>query len=107
MQISVHYCGATICLTISRRIPVLSRSMSHVKWPPRFVDPTNDVTGLNKYVTALGLLFDPEYSKVTCVCVDGWAGVGVGVGVPLRCSPLRSSPIMVLQPLTCLDQHSI
>mmetsp|Transcript_26025 Transcript_26025/g.56771 ORF Transcript_26025/g.56771 Transcript_26025/m.56771 type:complete len:246 (+) Transcript_26025:50-787(+) len=30
----------------------------------RFVDPTNDVTGLSKYVTALGILFDPDWSKV-------------------------------------------
>ncbi|KAG1656176.1 hypothetical protein FOA52_008715 [Chlamydomonas sp. UWO 241] len=30
----------------------------------RFVDPTNDVTGLGRYLTALGLLFDPQYSKV-------------------------------------------
>ncbi|GLC39853.1 hypothetical protein PLESTB_001292000 [Pleodorina starrii] len=30
----------------------------------RFVDPTNDVTGLSKYLTALGVLFDPKYSKV-------------------------------------------
>ncbi|EFJ42095.1 hypothetical protein VOLCADRAFT_97844 [Volvox carteri f. nagariensis] len=30
----------------------------------RFVDPTNDVTGLSKYLTALGVLFDPQYSKV-------------------------------------------
>jgi len=29
-----------------------------------FVDPTNAVTGLSKYVTALGLLFDPAWSKV-------------------------------------------
>ncbi|KXZ50062.1 hypothetical protein GPECTOR_18g41 [Gonium pectorale] len=30
----------------------------------RFVDPTNDVSGLSKYLTALGVLFDPAYSKV-------------------------------------------
>lgn len=30
----------------------------------RFVDPTNDVTGLQRYVTALGILFDPEFSTV-------------------------------------------
>eukprot|EP00955_Chlamydomonas_euryale_P095079 364912-Chlamydomonas_euryale.AAC.11 len=31
----------------------------------RFVDPTNDVTGLGRYVTALGLLFDPQLSRVS------------------------------------------
>jgi len=30
----------------------------------RFVDPTNDVTGLSRYVKALSLLFDPLYSSV-------------------------------------------
>ncbi|GIL90152.1 hypothetical protein Vretimale_16354 [Volvox reticuliferus] len=30
----------------------------------RFIDPANDVTGLSKYLTALGVLFDPHYSKV-------------------------------------------
>ncbi|KAJ9530263.1 hypothetical protein QJQ45_023548 [Haematococcus lacustris] len=29
-----------------------------------FVDPTNEVTGLSKYLTALGILFDPQWSKV-------------------------------------------
>lgn len=40
--------------------------ISGLRASPRFVDPTNDVTGLSKYVTALGILFDPQYSKV-CV----------------------------------------
>ena len=31
----------------------------------RFRDPTNDVVGLARYVKALGILFDPEYSEVT------------------------------------------
>ncbi|GFR48705.1 hypothetical protein Agub_g10661 [Astrephomene gubernaculifera] len=30
----------------------------------RFVDPTNDVRGLSRYLTALGVLFDPRVSKV-------------------------------------------
>ncbi|MEW5304681.1 MAG: hypothetical protein WDW36_007275 [Sanguina aurantia] len=30
----------------------------------RFADPTNDVSGLSRYLTALGLLFDPPYSSV-------------------------------------------
>ncbi|GLI71493.1 hypothetical protein VaNZ11_016708 [Volvox africanus] len=30
----------------------------------RFIDPTNDVTGLSKYLTALKVLFDPQFSKV-------------------------------------------
>jgi hypothetical protein len=30
---------------------------------PRFVDPTNDVSGLSKYLRALGVLFDPAFSK--------------------------------------------
>jgi hypothetical protein len=31
----------------------------------RFVDPTNDVVGLARYVTALQLLFDPDASTLT------------------------------------------
>ena len=31
----------------------------------RFKDPTNDVVGLSRYLTALGLLFDPKDSAVT------------------------------------------
>ena len=30
----------------------------------RFIDPTNDVVGLSRYLTALGLLFDPATSSV-------------------------------------------
>lgn len=30
----------------------------------RFTDPTNDVVGLSRYLTALGLLFDPATSSV-------------------------------------------
>lgn len=30
----------------------------------RFVDPTNDIVGLNRYINALDLLFDPAKSKV-------------------------------------------
>ena len=30
----------------------------------RFVDPTNDVVGLSRYVKALGVLFDPAHSAV-------------------------------------------
>lgn len=30
----------------------------------RFVDPTNDIVGLNRYIKALDLLFDPALSKV-------------------------------------------
>lgn len=30
----------------------------------RFVDPTNDVTGLSKYKKALTILFDPAQSEV-------------------------------------------
>lgn len=30
----------------------------------RFVDPTNDVSSLSRYKTALGILFDPQESKV-------------------------------------------
>jgi hypothetical protein len=50
--------GCVRCLPemIKLCLPVLVRS---------FVDPTNAVTGLSKYVTALGLLFDPAYSKVS------------------------------------------
>lgn len=35
----------------------------------RFVDPTNDVTGLSKYLTALGVLFDPAFSKVELLSI--------------------------------------
>jgi hypothetical protein len=30
----------------------------------RFKDPTNDVKGLSRYITALGILFDANYSRV-------------------------------------------
>lgn len=30
----------------------------------RFVDPTNDVTGLSRYRKALTILFDPAHSEV-------------------------------------------
>lgn len=30
----------------------------------RFADPTNDIRGLRRYLTALPLLFDPRYSSV-------------------------------------------
>jgi hypothetical protein len=33
----------------------------------RFKDPTNDVVGLSRYLTALGLLFDPKDSRVELV----------------------------------------
>lgn len=33
----------------------------------RFADPTNDVTSLSKYQTALGILFDPSKSNVELV----------------------------------------
>lgn len=36
----------------------------------RFVDPTNDVVGLSRYLTALGLLFDPATSEVTVRSVE-------------------------------------
>ncbi|KAG2428543.1 hypothetical protein HYH02_014347 [Chlamydomonas schloesseri] len=36
----------------------------------RFVDPTNDVTGLSKYLTALKVLFDPAYSKVQLLSIS-------------------------------------
>ncbi|KAG2427637.1 hypothetical protein HXX76_012288 [Chlamydomonas incerta] len=36
----------------------------------RFVDPTNDVTGLSKYLTALKVLFDPTYSKVQLLSIS-------------------------------------
>ncbi|KAG2486833.1 hypothetical protein HYH03_014516 [Edaphochlamys debaryana] len=36
----------------------------------RFVDPTNDVTGLSKYLTALGVLFDPAFSKVELISIS-------------------------------------
>ncbi len=38
--------------------------------PFRFVDPTNDVTGLSKYLTALGVLFDPAFSKASASLVQ-------------------------------------
>jgi len=33
----------------------------------RFKDPTNDVRGLSRYLTALGILFDANYSRVQLV----------------------------------------
>ncbi len=43
---------------------VLQLAYFHPNISPRFVDPTNDVSGLSRYLTALGILFDPEFSKV-------------------------------------------
>jgi hypothetical protein len=34
------------------------------------VDPTNDVTGLSKYLTALGVLFDPKLSGVRLLTIE-------------------------------------
>ena len=36
----------------------------------RFQDPTNDVTGLSRYLTALGLLFDPSDSFVELLKIE-------------------------------------
>ena len=36
----------------------------HLKTVCRFVDPTNDVTGLSRYRKALTILFDPDRSEV-------------------------------------------
>ena len=36
----------------------------------RFKDPTNDVRGLSRYLTALGLLFDPKDSEVALTKIE-------------------------------------
>ena len=36
----------------------------------RFTDPTTVVTGVNKYVAAVKLLFDPELSKQELLSID-------------------------------------
>lgn len=36
----------------------------------RFKDPTNDVRGLSRYLTALGLLFDPKDSEVKLTNIE-------------------------------------
>ncbi|KAF5831952.1 hypothetical protein DUNSADRAFT_12347 [Dunaliella salina] len=48
----------------------------------RFIDPTNDVTGLSRYRKALSILFDPALSKVS-VCQKGKGREGKGyIAVP-------------------------
>lgn len=37
---------------------------------PRFTDPTTVVTGVNKYVAAVKLLFDPELSQQELLSID-------------------------------------